>query len=628
MEFRRCTHVCRKEYIHYHLEKGNHVFNLAQKVDPDFPQQVVQQEQVRFYERLRSLIAEKLGILIVKTGISVNRASQDAIRTFTLEMIQIGMSFANKHLKLDEAIIDFSRRILTEQVLRFGTQMKERDIACAREAHFVNLLVDAGTVLGKGVIHAMLSNPYHPGLPIILDLIENDGYDKWKYKQLFSFLIYQCIKQGLTVCAVITDGLRAQRTALMELIEEAEDQNIRAIFPVYCMAHLTQLVFTDTLNRCNRMKEMMNKIHSFVSLLRTSVVTRELGEKCPSLCPTRWLYVVDILIWIDKRKEKINAFLLASENNSSDLHALPDEWRRLLMILLPLKRLSLAMESSDCCLWEVIPILERIMNMWKAITSLLTEPDAEILSILLTRLITRLSHASPSVVAAAYSLSEMGRLVLRQREKGLQTRRTEEEESYATERIVSLDKWCREGVAETSILDEQNQSENEVAEGFRDVDGENEQMADEDACMIGEMPNEDFEEATPDDLLSLNVDELLRTPVYHYDFSIAFAEIKRLGDILGIGEEYLYQRYRAWLFDKRSDTPTRHETGESPDRIWRCVPAIDNTWRDFAHVALRLVTINTSEADCERSLARQRDVHGIRTSNISTDLLEAFMRSQ
>lgn len=623
MELRRCTHVCRKEYIHYHTKSDKHVYNLEQKLDPGFPHRAVQQEQARIYERLRSAIAEKLAVLIVRTGISVNRASQAAMQEFIHQMLELGMSFAGKNLRLDDAITDFSRRTLTEHVLRFGAEMKERDVTFASEAHFVNLVVDAGTVLGRGVIHALLNNPYHPGLPVILELIEGGGYDKWKYKQLFSILIYKCINHGLIVCSIVTDGLRAQRAALLELVKEAEDKNIRAIYPVYCHAHLTQLVFTDAVKKCPYMKGLLTQVNSLAVLLRTSVVCRELGEKCPSLCPTRWLYVVDVLLWLYKRKTKINAFLLASENNSSGLNALPDDWRRLLMILLPLKRLSLAMEASDCGLWEVIPIVERVMSMWKLITSSLVGPDLELLVTIITRLITRLSLACPTVAAAAYSLSEMGRSVLRQRERGLQTRGPDEENVYVTERIMRLDKWCSGGVAE--FLDEE-ETRNGDDQSSGNVDDENTVSAEDQATNSEDEQNDEVEEDTPDELLSLSLEELLQVDVYQYDFSVAFTEIKRLGEILEIDERYLYERYRTWVFERRSDTPTCHEIGQCPDHIWRRVPAVDNGWRDFSQIALRLVTITTSEADCERSLSRQRDVQGIRTSVISTDLLEARMR--
>ena len=564
-------------------------------------------------------------MLIVRTGISVNRASQAAMHEFIHQMIELGMSFAGKHLKLDEAITDFSRRTLTEHVLRFGAEMKERDVTFACEAHFVNLVIDAGTVLGKGVIHALLNNPYHPGLPVILELIEGGGYDKWKYKQLFSLLIYKCINRGLIICSIVTDGLRAQRAALLELIKEAEDKNIQAIYPVYCCAHLTQLVFTDTAKQCPYMKGLLTQVNSLAALLRTSVVCRELGEKCPSLCPTRWLYVVDVLLWLYKRKTKINTFLLASENNSSGFSALPDEWRRLLLILLPLKRLSLAMEASDCGLWEVIPIIERVMSMWKIITPSLMGPDLELLVTIITRLITRFSLACPTVVAAAYSLSEMGRSVLRQRERGLQTRGPDEENLYVTERIMRLDRWCSGGLAEF-LEDEELRNEGDQSSG--NFDDENTARVADDQCTDSEdQQNDEVEEDTPDELLSLSLEELLQVKVYQYDFSVAFTEIKRLGEILEIDERYLYERYRTWVFERRSDTPTCHEIGESPDHIWRRVPAVDNGWRDFSEIALRLVTITTSEADCERSLSRQRDVQGIRTSVISTDLLEARMRT-
>lgn len=138
---------------------------------------------------------------------------------------------------------------------------------------------------------------------------------------------------------------------------------------------------------------------------------------------------------------------------------------------------------------------------------------------------------------------------------------------------------------------------------------------------------DESEAITEHQMLSLPLDELLCTPVYNFRHETAFREIERLGRIFGIDSMYLHNCFRSWLYEDRRDTPTRFQIGQSPDVIWRQVPAVKGEWREFAQIALRLVTIGTSEADCERALSRQRDVQGLHTNNIRTDLLEARMRS-
>lgn len=245
---------------------------------------------------------------MISLQISLNKASSDELWTFCIEMIRIGQRIASEHVDLDEALIPFSRKVLTERVLQIGKRLKLRDIEAARERRFVNIAVDAGTVLGKGVIHSVLTNPYAECLPVLLEVCDNNGFDKARYKELFTLLVLKCRQEHLTICSVITDGLRCQRSALEELITESEDPYICSIVPLHCMAHVTQLVFTDTIKQSLYLRTTLTQVHELATLLRTGRVVREMGEKCPNVCQTRWLYVVDILLWMCQREDKIAAY--------------------------------------------------------------------------------------------------------------------------------------------------------------------------------------------------------------------------------------------------------------------------------------------------------------------------------
>ena len=438
MELRRCSHVCRKDQIKKHLEAKRHVFNVEQAADPNFPKILTDNYKIRTLERLRQLVLEHTAQAVIKLGISLNKASQQDLWTFCAEMIRIGQSFAAERMDVNEAMVSFSRTILTEKVLEIGRRLKMRDMESAHEARFVNIAVDAGTVLGKSVVHAILTNPYSDRFPILLEISDNDGFDKFKYKQLFGILTMQCKKEQLTVCSIITDGLPAQKGALEELISDSEDEYVRSIVPIHCLAHVTQLVFVDIVKQSPYLKCVIGEIQELVRELRKPRIVRELGEKCPDLCQTRWLYIVDVLIWIYAREDKLNVFLLASDNNETQWKQLPLEWRQVMTILLPLKRLSLSMESSECALWEVIPIVESTMAAWRKVFHLLSDDGLELLKLAVTNLIRRFSRVVPSAISASFALSELGREVLRRREEGFQTRGTGHR-CYTTERIMAAE---------------------------------------------------------------------------------------------------------------------------------------------------------------------------------------------
>jgi hypothetical protein len=49
----------------------------------------------------------------------------------------------------------------------------------------------------------------------------------------------------------------------------------------------------------------------------------------------------------------------------------------------------------------------------------------------------------------------------------------------------------------------------------------------------------------------------------------------------------------------------------SPDTIWRNAHQYDD-WRDFAELAMRIVTLGTSEADVERIIRIHRDIASLK----------------
>ena len=607
--------------------KGDHTYSIPQDRDPGFPRNALDREQTKLESRLRSVIIEKLAHLILETGISINRATKEGMKSFIVDMIRLGMAFSTKSVNIEEAIGEFSRRVLTDKILALGATMKERDMHVACEVNFVNVIVDAGSVLGKKVIHAMFTNPYNDNFPITLEVSENSGFNKIKYKEFFQLLLYRCQNQGVTVCSIITDGLRAQKSAILELIRESEDPNVQAILYLHCLAHLTQLAFQDSVRQCGRLRQLASEVNEFANSLRKPAAFSELGEKCPLMCQTRWLYLVEVLMWIFKREEKLEAFLLASENNTTGWHSLPGDWKAVLYILWPLKRLNLLVESSSCALWELIPIVEKVLLAWKRLLPHMSDSHLEIMKVVVSSLFVRLRQASPSVVMAAYSLSELGRAVLRQKERGFQTRGTEHE-CFMSDRIRSLDT-CIEELENGRAFWVENTEENDVSSCGLDV-GENHDGLEGQAVE----EEEDDENIDPDsdssareEILRLSIAELLDLPVYDYTHEAAFAEISRVGTILGMSQEYVHECFCEWLYSDRSTTPTRYDASSSPDTIWRRVPVVNGRWRDFAGLALRFVTVSTSEADCERSLSRQRHIQGLHTCNITTELLEARLRS-
>ena len=233
-----------------------------------------------------------------------------------------------------------------------GQKLKEKDMQKAREVMFVNIACDSGTVLGKTVVHALLTNPCHESFPMVLKVCDNDHFDAEKYFLLFNALCEECLTQGLIVCGIIIDNLRAKVRGFKEMLRVFKNDPYKAsILHVPCFAHMTNLVFMHAKDKSTCFAWIVAVVKRLVALLRRLQARRELNETCEKICETRWLFIVDILMWTFARKEKLNAFLLASDNNTSNFDKLPEEWECCLEILKPLKYFTYSVESSGCSLW-------------------------------------------------------------------------------------------------------------------------------------------------------------------------------------------------------------------------------------------------------------------------------------
>ena len=246
LELRRCVFICRKNQVPSHPSKRSpHRFDLPQQEDADFPREAQLLADLRTQEKVKNAIVNAVALVSLRLQIPVNRVSQPALGEFIMSIVKIGRSVGTADVS--QLVEGISARAINEKITELGHLFKERDFSVARELRYVNIVVDAGTVLGVAVIHSLLSNPYHKEFPLVLDVTENNHFDKFMYRDLFEKLCTMCHEQGCIVCSIITDGLRAQVSGLEMLLREKE--SCSTIYQIRCFAHLTNLVFVDCLKQ-------------------------------------------------------------------------------------------------------------------------------------------------------------------------------------------------------------------------------------------------------------------------------------------------------------------------------------------------------------------------------------------
>ena len=627
LEWRRCTYVCRKNQIRDHpSRKHPHNYSRPRDRDPGFPAAFEAKQEEKQKDDLRQAVIDHNGVLALKLGLTLSQASNDSLVDFVIQSIQMGSEFGSRvrHVNLHDVIGKISPYHIRQSMAQAGQQLKEQDMIRAREVMFVNIACDSGTVLGNTVVHALLTNPYHSSFPMVLRLSPNDHFTHEDYYLLFNTLCEECCANKLVVCGIIIDNLRAQVNGLHLMLQNFADDSYKAsIVHVPCFAHMTNLVFVHSMKKSHELARIVNGIQALVRCLRKPAARRELNETCPAICKTRWLYVVDILLWCFARKDKLNAFLTASENNYTHFTNFPAEWGVCLEILKPLKYFTYAVESSECALWEVKILVDNVIEAWRNLSGHIPEQSKRMFGIFVREFVLLLKRNAYKDVITSYSLTECGREELRHKEEGFQTENdTNASPPFCTPRMKMSEFWM--SIENTLALERELESsfeEEEDSSGSVDIEDLVQEEEEEE-----EAGDVEFDKETPQDVAT-SCDALCSTPVYDLSFEIAFSQLKLMGHKQGLTEDYVYEIFRNWIFRDRCDSPTNMERHCSPDVIWRRAPSHDERWRDFSMIALRYVTLGASEADCERSLSKQKDCQGLHTTKIGSDLLDWRIRA-
>jgi hypothetical protein len=119
-----------------------------------------------------------------------------------------------------------------------------------------------------------------------------------------------------------------------------------------------------------------------------------------------------------------------------------------------------------------------------------------------------------------------------------------------------------------------------------------------------------------------DIDQMLRYPLYSDLVAKADRCVGSLAVKLGMSPIQSIQCFHHWIemTDEALHFPLLGD--RSPDAIWRHAHQYHD-WRDFAQIALRIVTLGTSEVDAERIISTHRDIVSFQGTRYSHETLRS-----
>ena len=436
-EIRRCVFVCKKARIGSH----DHLFTVPAAEDTEIDQDLRREPcDQSFNEHIMRAVAEFTG----SGSISVSLGCSEVMRSFIIKIMNCAISHRERYPSVyfdpNEMIPTLSRKRMKDYLVDAGDEAYRLLESELRSHLYVNIMIDAATVLNMRVVHTTLGNPFSSVAPVPFHATKKEGCD-WRiqeyYTEIETILTELKSAGNIIPVAICHDRLRAQSTAVARVLSkmrESVDPTDCLVVDVPCLNHLLNNSFASAIE--GRFRGLIQKVGNFARVLRTRDCILRLGRKCPTAPATRWLYVTDILAFIITNRPAIQQYLMeryAALHPEQEIDT-KEKWEKwqvetsvpclfvdLYAVLLPFKLASLHFESDASRLSDSLPVVHQMLKLFEKMRRdklLQLSESSGFLHEILSQWLARLETYLPEETWACWSLTREGRYQLRKKVVG------------------------------------------------------------------------------------------------------------------------------------------------------------------------------------------------------------------
>ena len=227
-------------------------------------------------------------------------------------LIQGVITLAKRGIGIEEIFPYKSRTTLTEKFIYHSEQLRNKvlDSCCG----YCSLCIDAGTVGHNSNLDVVL---YQPGVnPLLYEIVRGFKGDYSSYFQTIERIILELLSRNITIVALVTDNLCAQKKALNHndphsIMQYSQVKAIRNILWIPCQCHVLNLALKDFLSM-EENSHVVPIIQKLIKLFHKKLIKRAIQSVAPSFIETRWKNIFNILKWCVSHLRRIIAITTTS----------------------------------------------------------------------------------------------------------------------------------------------------------------------------------------------------------------------------------------------------------------------------------------------------------------------------
>lgn len=623
-ELRRCSYCCEKRLISRHKDK--HVFTIPQCEDDEFPKEILEKQDLITHNRFNKRFLEHLALFCGRLDISFSKSATKAMREFCLYLLKEGYNmarnFPNDTFNINKMLDPISEQKVADSMIQVAENEFDNKIQKFQKKSYCVLLCDAGTVLKLHCLHFVIALYDDPINIMLFDTFDGEEFNSEFYSNCFQKVIEKALSLNIHICSITTDNLRAQINGWNTYITTTDSPYLQAMYRVPCFDHMINLVFKDIIKRSELFSKAINKTLQILKEIRKPECVEFIGSKCPTYSPTRWLYIVDILLFILNKRNDISSFIeIGNILNDTTDSIIGSDIEFLYKVLILFKIYSLIVEKKDFQIFNIVPLSRELIT---CLRKLYDDTDnnqyKEAIDIVDASFRARIICNGYNETITAYALSSYGRAELRKKYENVMTQNISALSFTTPIEKIQQNKVDFEKKRPPIYFDEIGDDD--------DYHYTEESMKDADE-LIKETEEEEEDEELLNEYKSLQelpYDKRNSDNLYRNVYKTALKQLNEVGSLLDIPEEYIERKFNEFLFADPINLDFMKHSHEPPYKFWRRVYCFDEDWEVFADLALRFSSSFSSEAIVERFLSIQKFIQEDRMTNVSSEVMKARMQ--
>lgn len=611
---RRCTFKCRRNQFKLKSYRAHqHRYELSRDKDPGF---ITNEASNGIdYTNFTTHLLYSLGILSGELDISISKCSSKPMVSFIQKILQLGINIGktNPDIDIKQLLPSFSQTQINE-VMKNAAKQREEEIkhVFQNRIKFANIIMDTGTINRFKILHFLLTNPNYPSIIWPIDNFENLNFTASDYAYAIQSVI-DSLKPNIQPVAIIADQQSAQVKGICELITSHPSPLIKGIIHLPCVAHLTNLIYTEILAN-QAYFPYLQAVDDLIKFCRTNIVAKQIGKMCPTLVKTRWVYLSDVLEFFEEHLETINTIREACNQPS-----IPQQIIEFGQILTPLRVFTYDSEKRDAKLTDLLPRIEQTYNaLLEVRNTFKCDESKAIMKFVLATFIARMNSLPMNIVKMTFAISLEGRKKMRQIYPHLirndilhdpsndGAQEDEPNEYYTEEELHYFTNNNDTQVIEIEEIHEKYDLVQTITENIRVLE-----------------THERFE------VFSRARSELMETDdIYSYDwyenlFPIAQQTLAEYAHVLDLKNVTAFVHFMTyWWFEANLEGFEKYQATDTTDIYWSRLNTC-STYKDFSYICMRLSSIGISEAEVERLFGIHKSMLSRQVTNLGTDTLHA-----